>query len=98
METNRIINGVAKAEAAILDKGLSADKIESTRKAMDMEISEYCRFQELKSLASTTGRLSLDEAQTIYAYLGNSPEHFNNQSLAVKYVLTQVFASLLKHV
>ena len=64
-------------------------------KQMDMAFDEYCSFQNLKSIASTTGRLTLEEAMTIYGYLGNTPEHFNAQPLAVKYCLTNVFSSLL---
>lgn len=93
--TNRILAGIERAEKAIADKKLSAAKIEEMRKTMDMAFDEYCRFQELKSLASTTGRLTLDEAQTVYGFLGNVPEHFNEQPLAVKYTLTSVFQSLL---
>ena len=94
---NRILTGIDRAQAAINAKNLSPEKLAETSKAMDMDIAEYCRFQTLKSLASQDGRLSLDEAQTVYGFLGNTPEHFNSQSLAAKYVLTQVFASLLKH-
>jgi hypothetical protein len=94
---NRIINGVAVAQQRIDSKGLSSEKILETSRAMDMDLEEYCMFQELKSLASTTGVLTLDEAQTIYCYLGESLDTFNGQSLAVKYTLTNVFQSLLKH-
>lgn len=92
---NRIINGISKAQERIESKNLSAEKIESMRKSMDMELDEYCKFQEMKTVA-VGSRLTLEEAQTIYAYLGNTPEHFNSQSLAVKYVLTEVFGSLIK--
>jgi hypothetical protein len=93
--TNRILAGIERAKAAIASKGLTAEKIEAMRKSMDMSLDEYSRFQELKSLASTTGRLTLDEAQSVYAFLGNTPQHFNDQPLAVKYTLTSVFQSLL---
>lgn len=92
---NRILNGIAKANAAIAAKALTPEKIATMTKQMDMELDEYCRFQTLKSAAMGT-KLTLDEAQTIYGFLGNTPEHFNQQPLAVKWVLTEVFASLLK--
>jgi hypothetical protein len=40
--------------------------------------------------------LSLDEAQTVYMYLGESVDTFNKQPLEVKIVLTQLFQELLK--
>lgn len=92
---NRILNGIAKATVLIASKKLTPEKTEELRKTMDMELMEYCRFQELKSAATGT-KLTLDEAMTIYGFLGNTPDHFNKQSLPVKYVLTEVFASLLK--
>lgn len=93
---NRILVGIDRANATIEAKKFSPEKLAAMHKNMDMEIGEYCRFQTLKSLASTNGKLTLDEAQTVYGYLGNTPEHFNSQPLAVKWVLTEVFASLLK--
>ena len=92
---NRIISGIEKAKTAIAAKNLSEQRLAELHKAMDMEFSEYCRFQTLKSAAMGT-KLNLEEAQTIYVYLGNTPEHFNQQPLPVKWVLTEVFASLLK--
>ena len=62
---------------------------------LDMEVGEFCRFQELKSLAMLEGKLTQDEAQSVYALLGNTPEHFNGQPVAVKSVLTQIFGELL---
>ena len=93
---NRILIGIDRIKAAIESKNFSPEKLAQMSKAMDMELGEYCRFQELKSLASMDGRLTLDEAQTIYGYLGNTLEHFNAQPLAIKYALIDVFATLLK--
>jgi len=93
---NRITLGIEKATAAIAKKGLSPDKLAEVSQKMNMEIGDFCHFQTLKSIASQDGRLTLDEAMTIYGFLGNTLEHFNGQPLPVKYVLTEVFASLLK--
>ena len=97
---NRVINGIAKFEKVIAEKldsgSITKDKLADLQKSLDMDFDEYCKFQTTKSLASMDGRLSLDEAQTVYMYLGNTPEHFNNLALAPKYVLTEVWSSLLK--
>jgi len=92
---NRILNAIDKAIAAIQSKNLPPEKLTSMSKSLDMEFSKYCRFQTLKSNASGS-TLTLDEANTIYGFLGNTPEHFNNQPIHVKWVLTEVFATLIK--
>jgi hypothetical protein len=60
-----------------------------------MELGEYAKFQELKSHAFAMGKLTQEEAQTIYGLLGETPAHFNRQSIEVKVVLTQIFKELL---
>jgi len=93
---NRILLAIQRANNAIANKNLSPERLADLSKKLDMALDEYCRFQTLKSLASQDGRLTLDEAQTIYGFLGNTVEHFNQQPVAVKWVLTEAFASLLK--
>jgi hypothetical protein len=73
----------------------TAEKAEDLRQQLDMGLEEYCNFQELKSLATTDGTLSLEEGTTIYGYLGNSLDTFNKQPLAVKSVLTKIHHELL---
>lgn len=97
---NRIALAIDKKKQEIADrlaKGLLTDaKVQETHKALDMDLQEYVKFQELKSHASIAGPLTLDEAQLIYNYLGNTPEQFNRQPVEVKVVLTQVFLELIK--
>jgi hypothetical protein len=100
MTTNRIVNAIARMKAQIADriaKGLvTADKVEESRKALDLEWADYVKFQELKSLASVNGQLTLDEAMTVYNYLGEGgPDKFNRQPVEVKWVLTQLLRELL---
>jgi hypothetical protein len=96
---NRVILAIQKCRdhirQRILDNKLTPAMAEQTRKNLDMEIVEYCTFQELKSLAASQGYLTVEEAQTVYAYLGESPSTFNDQPLGVKIVLTQLAAELL---
>ena len=69
-------------------------KVDATSAGLDMELDEYAKFQELKSLAVAEGKLTLEEGQTIYARLG-TPATFNGQPVHVKCVLTQIFTELL---
>jgi methyl coenzyme M reductase gamma subunit len=91
---NRILAGVTNARQMIESKGLDLAKLVTLAQTLDMEFTEYARFQELKS--SMMGDvLTLEEANTIYGYLGNTVEHFNRQPLEVKIVMTQIFKDLL---
>ena len=96
---NRVQAAIVKMEKQIADRVASGittlEKLKETSKKLDMDVGEYCSFQERKSLAFAEGKLTLDEANTVYGYLGNSPEHFNRQPVHVKYVLTSMFAELL---
>lgn len=96
---NRVTAAIAKAEARIqsrLAEGIiTTEKVNELDRNLDMEAGEFCRFQDLKSHAMLEGRLTQEEAQTIYALLGNTPEHFNGQPVAAKSVLTQIFGELL---
>lgn len=92
---NRISQAIAKMDERVKSKNLSPEKLEQVNRSLDItDISEYSTFQQLKS-AAAGGVLTADEAQTIYGYLGNTPEQFNRQPLAVKAVLTQIFKELL---
>jgi len=92
---NRIITAIDKITEQIKTKNLPQDKLESLNHQLDMDLEEYVSYQNLKSLASMDGSLTTEEACSVYAYLGNTPEQFNNQPLAVKVVLTQIFKELL---
>ena len=100
MTTNRYVNAIARMKTQIADriaKGLvTADKVEESRKALDLEWADYVEFQELKSIASFNGQLTLDEAMTVYNYLGEGgPDKFNGQSIEVKWVLSNLLRELL---
>lgn len=77
---------------------ITQSQVDKLDRELDMSLSEYCQFQELKSLAVASGRISLEEGQTIYGFLGNTVEHFNSQSVSVKATLTQIFSELLDRV
>jgi hypothetical protein len=74
------------------------EKLDALSRKLDIELREYVAFQEVKSLAQADGRLSYENACYIYNQLGAGPEDFNNRPVAVKIILTQVFAQLLKPV
>lgn len=97
---NRITAAIERTKLRLqqrLETGeTTPERAKQLHRELDMEPGEYCRFQELKSHAQLAGTLTLEEAQTIYGYLGNTPEHFNRQPVEVKTVLTMIFGELLK--
>jgi len=96
---NRVLARIGQAETMVAEKlasgAVTQDKVDAMHKQLDMEVGECCQFQTLKSLAVGLNKLTLEEGQTVYCLLGNTPEHFNGQSCAVKVVLTKLFAELL---
>jgi hypothetical protein len=100
MIMNKISAAISKMEKTLnekLEKGeTTAEEMEKVSKSMDIEFDEYTCFQNLKSQAYMAGFLNLEEAQTIYTYLGEGgPDKFNSQGLAVKVILTKIFSELL---
>lgn len=97
--SNRIVAAVSRMEKQVAkrieDKLTTPEKLVEVHKTLDIEFDEFAKFQELKSLACADGRLSVEEAQTIYNYLGTTPSTFNRQAVHVKAVLTQLFQELL---
>lgn len=98
-DPNRILSAITRQESTIarrIRSGITTeDKVESACVALDMELDEHVRFQELKSLAVATGLITVSEGQTIYNALGSIPQTFNDQPVHVKLVLTTFFKELL---
>ena len=98
---NRIADAVANQTrnitARLADGRVSKERLAELHRSLDLSLEEFVRFQELKSVETMNGKLTLEEGQLLYHLLGTTPSVFNGQSLAVKVVLTQVFQELLAH-
>ena len=96
---NRFVRMVNKKAIEIQDKidsgELAVERIEEIYRDLDMPMKEYTLFQELKSLAVQAELITLSESMAIYHYLGQIPETFNQQPIAVKAVLSSFFLELL---
>lgn len=97
---NRVQASIERRKV-LIDKRLAdglttAEKLEETRKAMDLAFDEYCAFNTIKSLAHAMGKISLEEALSIYEWLGEAgPDNFNAAPIHVKAALTQWYDELL---
>lgn len=98
-QPNRIVkltNKKAKEIDKRINVGLTTvEKVEEIRKDLDLSLQEYALFQECKSLAVAQDLITISEGMAIYHYLGNTPEDFNRQPIAVKAVLNSFFVELL---
>lgn len=98
--SNRVTAAIARRRESIAERLADGRLTESQLAKLDddlkMDLGEFARFQTLKSHAMLEGKLTEEEAQTIYALLGETPSVFNAQPIEVKVVLTTVFSELLQ--
>ena len=64
-------------------------------KGLDLDLMEYVSLQEKKSLAVASGKLTLEEGQTIYALLDGGPEEFNQKGYAIKAAISVIHMKLM---
>lgn len=91
-ELNLILEAIKKTETEFSKKNLSKDQIKTLNKNLSLQPSEYAIFQETKSLFQAQNILSLESATWIYNKLSN----FDKCTIPEKYILTQLFTSMLK--
>jgi hypothetical protein len=93
-DTNRIEKAILAMSPHIAK--LAPDAQATLSAQLNLSFDEHFAFQNAKSIAQCDGRLTLDEAMTIYTLLGGVESVFNKRPLATKVVLTKVMAELLK--
>lgn len=94
---NRIEAGIAR----INDKLKTVSETEQKRlsDALKTEWNDLVQYQKLQSTAFACGKLTLEEAQTLYRIYGGevpSPEKWDKLSLAEKVIGTQTAEELIK--
>jgi len=73
---------------------MTANDLQMLSRKLDLSMDDFVAVQEAKSLAVASGKLTPDEGQTVYGYLGNSPSVFNARPLAVKVAITKLITEL----
>jgi hypothetical protein len=91
-ELDVIRKAVETTEAQFKAKNLNQTQIETLNKTLVLSSYEYAKFQELKSQFQAMGLLSLDSAIWIYRKLSV----YDKCTIPEKYILMQIFASMLK--
>jgi hypothetical protein len=96
---NRITQAIGVLQEQIfeslLERRTTSKSLNDLHGKLNMSLSEHCRFHELKSMAVLSGLLTLEEANTVYGYLGQCVHTFNEQPLEVKIVLTKLLEELI---
>ena len=95
-EMNRIDNLICTIDKELEKKSLSTMVLDKTSESLNVTGSEHATFQNLKSIAQMEGTISLEEAVTVYRFLGYSPSFFNKQPIAVKVAVTRLMLELTK--
>lgn len=97
---NRVARAIAQAQANIARARaagtISDDEAARANRALTLDLTEYAGFHELKSAAAASGTLTPEEATTVYALMGTTPQHFNRQPLHVRAALLSLFRELMK--
>jgi hypothetical protein len=96
---NRIETAIARVRETFAT--LPADKVESVDTSLALDFGEHFEYQEVQARAHVSGKLSTDEAQIVYAALGEVGSASNGgwaagTDTATKYAVTLVIGELLK--
>ena len=94
---NRIEAGIARINEKM--KTVSEEKLASLNESLKTDWKDLVEYQKLQSTAFACGKLTLEEAQTLYRIYGGevpSPEKWDKMSLAEKVIGTQSADELLK--
>ena len=100
---NRIVAAIAAREAKLRDKfadgiGLNGEPIDDLHETLEISWQDFVGFQGAQARAHVSGRITSDEAATIYAVLGGEVYRDgwpDGTSLATKLVITQVMGELI---
>jgi hypothetical protein len=92
--SNRIEELIVAIDASV--KSTDPEKIKRNCELLNMTVEDHFLFQNIKSEAQLNGDLTLEEAMSIYGYLGESVQTFNSQPFAVKYATTRILQHLLE--
>lgn len=94
---NRIQAGIDRINEKM--KTVSEEKLKSLNESMKTDFMDLVEYQKLQSTAFACGKLTLEEAQTLYQIYGGeipSPEKWDKLTLVEKVIGTQTAGELVK--
>lgn len=102
VKSNRkVVMDITALNAAIekIDETLKSqpkERLEVVNRALNITSEELFTWQELKSVAQASNKISLDVAMFLFTTIGTNPKHFNKQSIAKKYLVTNIMKNLME--
>lgn len=102
VKSNRkVVMEITALNAAIekIDETLKSqppEKLEQVNKALNITSDELFTWQELKSVAQASGKITLEVSLFLFEAIGQTPKHFNKQSIAKKYLVTNIMKNLME--
>jgi len=94
---NRIEAGIARINEKL--KAVPKEEQEKLSRTLKTSMDELFEYQKVQSTAFACGKLTLEEAQTLYRIYGGempTPEKWDKLSLAEKVIGTQTADELIK--
>jgi hypothetical protein len=85
---------LAEVKKAI-DKMPAEDRAKS-EESTKLTYQQHFAFQEIKSLASSSGYIALEDAMVLYRWLGQTETVFNKQPLEVRSLTLMLLGALMK--
>jgi hypothetical protein len=92
LESNRFSAALTDIEARCAK--LDSESLAKFNTSLDITFDEQFQWQEWKSQAQLRELITLPEAQFLYSHIGQSPETFNTQPVAIKAFITKVIGEL----
>ncbi len=95
---NRIAEAIRGMREAL--QSTPAAKQETVKRKLDLTLAEFCKYQDEQAMAHAGGKITLEEAQTVYVALGG--ETFGSDGgwpretdLATRIVVTKLVHELM---
>lgn len=93
-----LIETIAQAvERQVVSGVRSQEYFDERRKALAITLDEYFSLQQAKSVAQASGKLTYDEALTVYALLDGGLSRVNSLGYAQLATLSIVHSNLLQN-
>lgn len=96
MAVNRVLKYAAVVERRVAELHLAPEKLARMERALDLTWDQACTYQQRQARAFASGRLTYEEAQTVYAALnGETPRWADHVKYPLKVAITVLMLGLL---
>ena len=75
---------------------ITQEMMDNLESATKITLDKHFKAQEIKSLAFANGKISLELSLELYELLGNTPNQFNKQPYAVRFIVAAIITGLIR--